>query len=113
MSLLSSAVKLIDDATASLGFQAVVQLGHDIGDDGKGDPTWKTTSRAAIIEYKVRQVATSDGTVVASTHSVTFLKPQVVVNEGDTITYKGLTNTVKAVASPVDTTGRLLTTAYL
>ena len=113
MSLLSDAVGLIDNVTGSLGFQANVQLGSDKGDSGTGDPTWKIRTRAAIVEYKVRQVADAEGKVVASKMSVTFLNPNVAVDPGDQITYKGETNTVISVASPVDTTGRLITTAYL
>ena len=113
MSLLSDAVGLIDGVTGSLGFQANVQLGTDKGDDGVGDPTWKIKTRAAVIEYKVRQVTDAEGRVVASKMTVTFLKPNVAVNVGDQITYKGQTNTVISVSSPVDITGRLITTAYL
>ena len=113
MSLLSDAVSLIDDVTTTLGFKANVQHGRDTGDAGVGDPTWKIKTRAAVIEYKVRQVSDSSGVIVASKMTVTFLNPNVAVDTGDKITYKGETNTVISVSSPVDTTGRLLTTAYL
>ena len=113
MTILSDAVGLVNSVTSALGVQATVRLGKYLSDDGAGDPEWKYTTHSVVLQYKSQMVLTSDGREVVSGHSVTFLNPRVVVNEGDQITYKNVTDVVKSVSSPVDSTGRLLTQAFL
>lgn len=113
MSLLSDAVRVANDATSALGMQATVRLGKYQGDGGTGDPDWKWTTHAAIVEHKSELVYSSDGREQVAHHTITFLNPKIVVNEGDQIKWNGITDTVKSVSSPVDSTGRLLVQAYL
>jgi hypothetical protein len=89
MSLLGGFVALADQLTKSFGLQASVRYFQYTGQDGAGKPTYADaagTVRQAIVEQKIKQVRTFDGTLGTSTASVTFLDP-TVVSEFDKIVF--------------------------
>lgn len=112
MSLLSSGVAIADSVTNALGMQAKVTHGRYVTDSGTGDPTWKTTVRRGVVSRERKLVLDSGGREVVSGTNVTFVG-NVPVNEGDELVLDGAKCLIKAVKSPVDVTGRLITEAYL
>jgi hypothetical protein len=113
MTLFSDVVAGLSDVFE--GLEVVVNVTHKsyVSDGGKGDPTYTTATRRAIVDRRQREVRTFAGDMSLSSASVLFLGA-VIVNEHDVILLlDGTGGEVINVSSPVDQSGRLITEAYL
>lgn len=120
MSLMSDVVALVNEVTLGLEMQAQdskkVTLLSYTGDGGEGAPAYASSKKvSAVVQAKARLVRGSDGQQVASSTTLTFLDPTVVVKPKDLITLPGETakREVIDVSSPIDASGVLIREAYL
>ena len=117
MTLLSKAVAIADKVTQGLGMQAQVTHKLFTGDGGVGDAAYSVKTRKAVVEQKLRQVRSFSGELVASTTTVTFVRPTVMGVGGGAhdliILPDGTGGPIVGVGAPVDASGQLIVEAYL
>lgn len=120
MSLMSEVVALVNEVTLDLGMQAQgakrITLYSYTGDGGEGAPAFASAKKVnAVVTAKARLVRGQDGQQVASSTTLTFTDPAIIVKAKDMIVLPGETaqREVVDVSSPIDESGVLIREAYL
>lgn len=116
MSILSSAVKIVDKVGGSLKFKSRITVKSFNADAGKGDPTYTDKPYTAFVDKKQRMVRTFSGEEAVAGTTVTITKPGTLVKEHDVIVLAdGSGGPVIGVGGYVDgsTQRQALTEAYL
>lgn len=115
MGLLDMAVGIADKVTQSLGLQASVMHTSITSLDGDGNPLAPppAVKRSAVVVKKQQLVKTSDGQLVMSQASVTFLNPTVINLTDKIVLPDGTTGPILNTEGFVAVTNPILTQVYL